>query len=303
MPVLRYLGLKEETSFNQQAPPAADYHVDIASATLDSPSGKDIIFSGGLGRSARTHRPGFYAPSGNIVYPVDVNTMMDLMKWALGGDSGTYFYGANDNLLPSFCARLGKDEFEHIFSGCTLNSLEIAVDSELAMGTLDILGAQDAKGTITDEADLLLVPEYPLAFHEITLSQTAVDISPIVKSMKLGVANNSSAEAGRGMGSKYPRRIMSGDRVTTIDLDLYFDDMTQWDAYQAATEQEYVINMDGGTDGQIDITLPKGLMTQVQTQASGRDEIVQSVSIECLVGAFTDGVNAVTTDIAVEYTA
>ncbi len=298
MAILRYLGLAEESTFNPATAPAASYHVDIASATLDTPSGKDIIFSGGLGRTARTHRPGFNAPSGNIVYPVDVATLMDIMKWTLGGQGEGFIYGSNNNLLPSFTARLGKDSFEHVFSGCMVNNFQMAVEGELAMGTVDILAAQDAIETIKTEDDLSLIPEYPLAFHEITINKDAADFSPKVKSMTFGISNNGSAEAGRSIGSRSPRRIVAGERVVTIQADLWFENTDELEDYRNSDESLCIINMDGGDFGEIAITLPRCIYTQVQLQPSGRDEMVQTITLQALVGTF----EGLKTDIAVKKT-
>ena len=83
--ILRYLGLKEESSFNPGTPPASEIHLDIASATLDSPTEAQMIYDGGMGRAPKLHRPGFYNPTGNIVYAFDIKTIAFLLKWALGG--------------------------------------------------------------------------------------------------------------------------------------------------------------------------------------------------------------------------
>lgn len=81
---LRYLGFAEEVTYNPDTPPAVVQHVDIASATLDTPPDTELVYAGGLGRAPRTRRPGYYAPGGNIVYAFDIKTIGWLLKWALG---------------------------------------------------------------------------------------------------------------------------------------------------------------------------------------------------------------------------
>ena len=82
---LRYAGFREEGIYNEAGETPAIFHVDIASAGLDAPSDSDLIHSGGIGRSNSLRRPGFYSPSGNVVYAWDISTIGWLLKWALGG--------------------------------------------------------------------------------------------------------------------------------------------------------------------------------------------------------------------------
>jgi len=82
-PVFRYAGFGNESSFGVAA--AVDFHVDMASATLDAPSGTELYYGGGLGRGVRTRRPGYYVPGGNIVYAWDIRTIAAMLRWTLGG--------------------------------------------------------------------------------------------------------------------------------------------------------------------------------------------------------------------------
>ncbi len=405
MTVLRYLGLAEEASYNVSPAPVAGFHVDIASASLDTPPDTQMIYGGGLRRGAVTHRPGYYHPEGNIVYAFDIRTIAFLLKWALGGyeytapvpvavaevqtlflggaDGGTFvlgngtvwttaldwndsaatiqtaleviygagnvvvatdtdftitfatsvgdsnleahfsyltgatspaltldtpyaevkdnlheIWGSESNILPSFCARLGKDLFEHVFSGCVINSLEITVEGEFCQATANIIGAKDAKAAIKEIGDLLLPDEYPLAFHEVTSSIAAGDVSSLVKSLTLSINNNLSADAGRSIGSRFPRRLPANERIITLSKTLWHEDTAQLERYwggstgpadAGSSEFAVLLNLDAGSDGSMEISLPRFVYTQVQQQPSGRDEITQSVAGRALL-----------TDIALE---
>ncbi|KKK67680.1 hypothetical protein LCGC14_2951660, partial [marine sediment metagenome] len=241
---LRYFGSVKETTFNEATPPVATAHVDIASATLDTPSEPDIIYAGGLQRTAKTRRPGFYAPAGNVVYAFDIDSIGEYLRYALGGYVFTAatpeatlntheFYGDASATLPSFVARLGKDKladntnFEHVFSGCTLNSLSIAVSDALAEATLDIQAAQDSRADILAVTDLLLPTSYPLAFHELIASLNSVDRSVLIKSAEFTINNNAAVGDGRSIGSRFPRRIPVGERATTFTFELFWDSIAQ----------------------------------------------------------------------------
>lgn len=307
MAVQRYLGLAEETSYNMETPPAAVVHLDIASASLDTPSDPNLIYGGGLQRSATLQRPGFYAPSGNIMYAFDVNSVIYLLKWGLGayvftseGGTGTLnlheFYGSADNVLDSFCARVGKDYFEHVFSGCVINSLELQVEGEFCNLTADIVAAKDSKDTIQAIADLSLPDAYPLAFHEVTASIDGSDLSAKVKTLNLSISNNMDAESGRGLGSRHPYRVIGGERETEISMELFFEDSSVLEDFwggatgPAATgvsEIPIVLTFDNGAHGSMEITLPKVAYSEVQQQPSSRDEIVQSVTGRCLMSTIT----------------
>ncbi|MFA5543256.1 MAG: phage tail tube protein [Bacilli bacterium] len=289
--ILRYIGLAEETLFNQAA--EAVIHLDMASASLDSPADTQMVYAGGLQRGARTHRPGFYSPSGNIVYAFDVRSIAYLLKWALGGYLFTggspnmhEFYGQNDIILPSFCTRLGKDRFEHVFTGCVINSLELKVEGEYCMVTADIIAAKDAKASLEEVSNLLLPEEYPLAFHEMTLA-IGSDVSAKFKDFTLTIANGLNAESGRSVGSRYPRRIPAGEREITFSANLWFENTDELEVYwgdstgpadSGSTEFSPVITFDAGLGGSLEISLPTCIYTQVQQQPSGRDELVQAVA-------------------------
>lgn len=321
--VLRYAGFAEEASYLEDPAPAATFFADILSATLDAPSDVELIHGGGLGRNAFLHRPGFYAPAGNIVYAFDVATLTYLLKWALGeyeftseGGTGSLnlheIYGTNDDEVPSFCARVGKDLFEHVFSGCCLNSLQLQIEGEWCLATADIIAAVDAKDTLKTIAQVTLPTENPLAFHELTAYKVSgayeTEWSANIKSLTLNIANNLSAEAGRTIGSRHPRRIPAGERVTTFAANLWFDTTDELEAFWGGatgpaatgpTEAFLRIVADGGADGEVRIDLPKYIYTQVQQQPSRRGEMVQAVTGRAFPDTVTleDAVTNVTTDI------
>lgn len=320
MDVLRYAGFAEETSFGQDPAPSAAFHVDIASATLDAPTETELVYAGGLGRGARTHRPGFYSPAGNVVYAFDVRTIAWLLKWALGGytfTAGTApnpnrheIYASEATLLPSFVTRLGKDAFEHVVSGCVVNSLELAVEDQFAQATVDLMAARDAKAAVQPASGLLLPAEYPLAFHDLTVQLNGGDISAKVKSLTLSIANNAAADAGRTVGSRHPRRIRAGERQVTVSANLWYEGTAELERFwggasgpAASGAQEFglTFTLNGGQGGTIQIAAPRVIYTQVQQQPTGRDEIVQAVAMRAFTTPQTlaDGTTQVRSELLV----
>lgn len=319
--VQRYAGFAEELTYGEDPAPAADFHVDKASSTLDAPSDTELVYEGGLHRGDKTHRPGFYSPSGNVVYGADIRTIGWFLKWALGGytytldgGAGTLdlheIYADEEKLLPSFCTRLGKDVQEHGFSGCVVNSLQIQIEDGFSMLTLDTLAQKDFKAALVELENLLLPAEYPLSFPDLSVTRAAADITTAVKTLTLEITNNPSAEAGRSAGSRFPRRIPAAARAVTAQLGLWFEDWGEVERFWGAvngpsddgsTEFASIITLDAGADGKADFSIERGIWTQAQQQPSGRDEIVQQVNLKAFVEPHTlaDTVTAVDTEMLV----
>lgn len=312
--ILRYAGFIKESKYGVRA--AGDpFHVDVASATLDTPSDTNLIYGGGLGKSARTYRPGYYAPAGNVVYAFDVETIGFILKCALGGyqftagidsDLNEHIIWANENItLPSFACDLGKDVFEHQFLGCVVSSLEISASNEFCQATVGIQAQKDAKATLLTAADLSLPEAYPLAFHEMTAKIGGTDASAKIKDLTLSIDNGVSADKGRTIGSRYPSRMPGYERAVTYTLNMLFDDLTELERFWGAetgpaltgsTETSLEILLDSGEYGNLSLLMPKTVYTGVQQQPSGRDEIVQVINGRAFIGEAPLGAPAACTE-------
>ncbi len=311
--ILRYLGLAEETTFAE--PAEAEFHVDIASASLDSPSDTHLDFESSMGRGARMHRPGFYSPSGNIVYAFDIKTIRWLLKWTLGGyvftdlDNLHEIYASDDTDLPSFTARLGKDLFEHVFVGCKINSLEISVEDSFCQATAELVAVKDSKAVLKEQHELILPTDYPLAFYDVTMNLDNSDISSQVKSFTLSISNGIDAANGRSIGSRYPRKLLAASRETTLSSSMFFEDTSQLERFWGGSlgpsdtgSQEYNLefNFDAGGGKGMIIKLPRVIHTSVNLQPSGRDELVQEISAKAYMGNMhLNGGTPITTDMYV----
>jgi len=297
----RYAGFAEEEDFNPDTAPEAVFHIDIGSATLDAPSDPNLQFEGGMSRGRKTIRPGFYSPSGNIVYPIDIRSIGYWLKWTLGlykftdggvGANTHEIYPSEDIVLPSYTVRLGKDNFEHIFRGCVANGLEIKVEDDFVYATLDNIGARDSRGALKAVADLTLFTENQLSFVDTSLTLGASNYNCKIKGLTISITNGTDAKAGKGFGSRHPCRIPAGNRNIDIKGSLFFEDYSEYtkfwgaatgvDADGASTE-EMVITIDAGTDGSIEFKIPKLMYTDLKTPPSGRGEIVQAFSALALI--------------------
>jgi hypothetical protein len=316
-PVLRYAGFGNEATFGTEVP--ATFHVDIQSASLDAPSGTETYYQGGIGRGLRTRRPGFYAPSGNIVYGWDIRTIAAMLRWALGGykfGAGSpnlhEIWGSVDTILPSYTARIGKDLFEHVFGGCVTDKFELDLAADILQATSDIVARRDSKATIQDEEDLLLPDEFPLAFHEVTAvlngDNSGGDVSANIRALKLTIVNGVSADKGRGIGSRFPGRLPASGRDVTLGMDLYYESTDHLEAFwggatgpsdTGADDLSLAIAATAGADGELSLNLPSVHFSKAALQGSGRDEIVQSCELRAMVSDITldDGVTDVRSEI------
>ena len=319
--ILRYAGIALEDGQQIESPSSADFHVDISGASLDAASDSHMEYEGGFGRGKRVHRPGFYSPSGNIVYAADIRTIVSMLYAALGGYEFTADGGENslnlheiwavdDRNLPPFTARLGKDSFEHVFVGCIVNSIQFEVSDEFAELTVDVVSVKDKKASLLSLSSLLLPEEYPLSFPDVKFSIGGEDRSADVRSLTLNVNNNANAEQGRGLGSRFPSRIPVDSREVELDLDIRYDNTAELEKFwgssdgassEGSVEDDMKVELDAGGDGSAEILIPRGLFTEIQIQPSGRSEIEQSVEVQAFSAdvELEDAATTVTTDIYV----
>ncbi|MFA5557937.1 MAG: phage tail tube protein [Methanofastidiosum sp.] len=297
----RYAGFCEEGSYNPSTAPDAKFHIDIASASLDSPSDPNLYLEGGLSRGRKIVRPGYYAPSGNIVYPIDIRSIGYFLKWTLGNYKFTEETGTNtheiwaseDTVLPSYTVRLGKDYFEHVFRGCVMNSLELVIEDNFIFATLDMVAAKDTKDDLKEIANLTLFNEHNLSFVDASLTLGSVNYNCKIKGMTITISNEANAESGKGIGSRHPCRIPVGARNIDVKGNLWFENASEYAKFWGAvggvsasgsSTEVMIVTIDSGTDGSIELNLPKFMYTDLKTSPSGRAEIVQAFSGIALLG-------------------
>lgn len=301
----RYCGFCEEYSFNPASAPEAKFHIDIASATLDAPSDPNLHFEGGMSRGRKIIRPGYYVPAGNIVYAIDIRSIGYFLKWALGnykftdGGVGTNtheIYPKENTILPSFTVRLGKDFFEHVFRGCIMNGLELAIEDDFIFATLDIIGARDTRDTLKEIAALTLFNENNLSFVDASLTLGETDYNCKIKNLTINITNGADAGTGKGFGQRHPCRIPVGNRNIDIKGNLFFEDWSEYTKFWGAaggvsvngvTTEAMVLTIDAGTDGSLGFSFPKLAYTDLKTPPTGRGEIVQAFSGIALIDTIT----------------
>lgn len=298
----RYIGIVEEPEFGTQDILTPAVILDIASTSLDTPSNTNLFYTGGLGRGTSKVVPGAYMPEGEIQYAADLHSIGYFLKWALGqyivtdqadGIKLHEFYRTEYANLPSFQAQVGKDIFEHIFIGCTINSLTFEISNEFLNITANVLAKNDIiNNEIHDINPQMLPQNMPIAFHQVTAKINGIDESAKIKSFTLAIENNLNGEDGMGIGSRYTNRHIAGESNINLSMELYFDDTSKIADLQSGQIFPIEISiMDLNQKDSMIITLPKCIYEVVNQQPSGRDEIVQSVECKTLMDyiELTDG--------------
>jgi hypothetical protein len=330
--ILRYAEVVEESTFNvNPAPTQANtrsVYLDVTSISLDAPNETDQIVESAFGRAPGRKYAGFYNPEGDIAYNINVRSIPYFLKWCCGGYAytagdvgppalphGHESWGYDGRTLPSFLGRLGKDQFEHVFHGTTVDSLEFEVEDALTTVTASCSAARDSKGVLQTASSVLskLPTEIEVPFHAVSVELAGVEQTDKVKNLTLSIANNADAEAGRYLGRRFPGRIPVNERETTISMEMDFSDTAQierlWGGASGpeasgASTFGVVLSFFGGKDTEdndltLTVELPKVFWQTVETQPEGREETVQTVEGRGLATSkeLVDGSTTVVTDV------
>jgi hypothetical protein len=217
----------------------------------------------------------------------------------------------DDDSVVSFSAHVGKDVFEHIFTGCVAKQIQFKVEKEFLTFSLDIEGGADAKAALKDLEDLLISPEMPRAFHDVELKiadygVALADISAKVKSLTITINTNASTEEGLGLNSRFPQQGVGGMLEITGSMTLQFEDSSYKEDFwgdtdgigddDTPTEKAMQITVDSGGAsgfGSAVFTIPRVLLEEVKIQPSGRDRLKQEINFQAYYDPETSSIISV----------
>lgn len=195
-------------------------------------------------------------------------------------------------LMTPFTVRVGKELFEHVFTGCVLNDIALALGESFFTTTLGILASKDSKanlaGNVTFGEGNIFAP------HQVTATINAVDASVRVEGLSLKASNNADLKSGRTIGSRFPRRGFRGALEVTMEMTLAFIDTAELERFwggatgpveTALTEFPLALNVGAN----LDITFPRVIYTAIGQPLEGRDRIQQKASIRALLDNSGDG--------------
>jgi len=300
MPPVRYFGFKKETSFGEEAT-GSTFDIDVASAALDVPDDPNIEVPT-LNRFQMKHIPGYYVPKGAVEYPIDIQTITHFLYFALGGYTCTEgtsgqkntheLYATQSHVPHSFTARIGKDNFEHVFLGTVIDKLNLTVEDDVATMKMDMLAKMDKRATI--RTDLTQPPGdlFPIAFYNAGTSINTMDISSDVKSWELEFSNGIKEDRGRGQGSRFPYYFEQGEGECTLTLKLRDDDSEILERFWGAigstepgttphTPFSVTTTFNSGSYGTMTVKFPRCYFKKIDTSIKGADPREPGIEIGC----------------------
>lgn len=289
--ITRYLMIGEETQYGVE-PASYSETLDPESVDLDN-SGDDKLIYEGMSGLDRLVTLGAYTTGGSITLPIDDKATVWFWKWALGGyeKSGSSpavthtFFPKRGAWMPSFSAKVGKNIFEHIFLGNVIESINLEIENEWALITVNTVGQKDKNGALSDtveftEGNLFSAPL-------VTLDKNGTDMSSKVNSLSLNLETGANVEDGIGFGSRFPRKALQGSMICTLELTLAFDSMDEltdfWGGDLEPSNDKlksfsYTLHLGEN----FDIIFPKMIYTSSSQPVEGRDAIQQTVTARAL---------------------
>lgn len=217
--------------------------------------------------------------------------------------TGDYSYGNYEHTitpqdcssLPSNTTETGKDRYEQVFKGCSINSFALTVEREFVDISIDVLAADDERQTIKLRADLKLLPDYPVPFHKTQFKYadkdaSLADISADIDMLSITINNNGDAEGGLGLNSRYPGIVYAGNLDIDMELTIKFESISHKQDFwggpdgptETPTEKRGQFIMDSGGYGSITCNIPRMLINSVPHQPSGRARLEQTLTLKAL---------------------
>jgi len=300
---VRYFGVAEEATFGtKQTTDALFNYVDASEANLDVPKDSLLSYVGITHRSPTVVAKGQYIPEGDISQAIEGEFFAWFLKWALGDysnclqfDGGKEAYRhtfAQGNTLKGFTTRIGKEQLEHIFEGCKINSLGIEIPkNDFAMGKAALVAQQDSLGTIKAES---AIDTHETGFFSFCHGSVQIDSSTqSVDSVSFEYNNNISADAGVRIGSRFPQQFDVNAAEIPITIEAPFDATTHLVSFwggasgpTTVTSKEVVIaltsdddTIDGTNYFAYSFTFPRCYFKSVGQPVKGRDEMKQSIEL------------------------
>ncbi len=304
----RYAGFGPETTFHTAV--AASFHIESLSNGLDSPDGPDIVIDSGLGSAPRTKVPGYYTTAGTIEYNPDIETIGWFWRWFLTGYQYTAgggepdpnlheIYGTASTNLKSVTVREGRDNWEQIFAGAMLNTLDLRVDTsaQVALASLGWVAGKDTPGTIAAESELVLPEDsLPLGFAESSVWIDEEDNSALMKSFAIAGTNNINPDSAQRFGSRFPQGgFITGKRGIIFTAQIVFEDRFHKNIFwgsdagpstSGSTEVPITFKFaDPDTYRSMELCAPRCNIRSVKSATRGSEPFVQEVIGEAFLAS------------------
>ncbi len=255
--MVRYIGVGEESTYGTPVSPTR--YIDILR--------ENLVFNRGItpvetvySRDIRKYVEGKASVTGSIDFTVEPENVGDFFKWVLGSveTSGTeppyihVFKPAES--IKSFTTVVVSEQLKRKISGCLINRLEIESALDIVTGSIDVIAAKEEKDTESYTPTISNLA--PFVFKQGTLTLGGSDRSSYLRALRLRINNNIPTDDLYGFGSQYPQRIVLRSRTVECDLELSFEDTSEYDAFLAGSEVSCNLKFTSG-NYEFEIDLPR----------------------------------------------
>lgn len=256
---------------------------DFDSADITPPDDQYETFESSALRSSIYAAPGAYISEGSVSVPATLNGLEKIIEGALGG-----LEGGISTTLSTFHMAIGKEEFEHLFTGMAIDSLEMSYEDGFLVLSLDVVGGEDEKNPLpTVEATEL--PEEVFTALDGGFTISGADYTAKVEEMTLTIDNNIDVEETMPASQRFPTVITPQDLEVDLDLDITFENSDElerfWGGATGPEEgvQTSEVELDFvGDAGEFTVDIPRAICQTYESEVSGSEPIDQSLTYEAL---------------------
>ncbi|MHA2047129.1 MAG: phage tail tube protein [Candidatus Thorarchaeota archaeon] len=157
------------------------------------------------------------------------------------------------------------------YVGCVLAGMTLTVDNGMLVGTMNIMGRDEA----TQSSPAVTIPQTPPLGAD-TYDIEIPSASPITDAGSFSFEVDESAEAQFRLGSLAARYIGYGERNISVEIERDFIDRTEYDLFKALTAQSIHLRSEDQVTATnyIDILVDSGVMDTYEAFLEGQGDII-----------------------------
>lgn len=295
----RFFGLSLEEEFGDLPENPNWFWSEFGSADISPPDTQYGTYEGATSRTPIYATPANYMCSGPVALPADIINIGWVLLGILGeveseyqGDGIWKHTFTIADRLPTFTFAVGKELYQHNYTGITLDSLSMEYDDNFVVLGLDVIGGKDEKDDDPATVGVCDLPESILTSLMSTFERGGSDITPDIEEFELEINNNIEVDDNIPAAERYPKIAFPQQLEITINMDISFSDLETLEAFWGGAngptievEEEAILIEFVQEEGakEITIKLPAAIAQSYSNPISGRDKIEQSISYQAIV--------------------
>jgi len=269
--VVRFIGVGEEEAYGSSVQPTR--YIDILRERLVFNKGitpVETVYS----RAVQKYVESKASVTGSVDFVVEPENCGEIFKWTLGlvetTGTGPYTHTFKpSDTVKSFTMVVASEGLQRRICGCLVNRLEIESALDVVTGSIDIVASKEEKDTGNYTPTISTLS--PFVFKNGTLTLAGNDKSRCLRAFRLRINNNIPTDDLYGFGSPYPQRILTRNRTVECEIELAFEDTTEYDTFLAGSEIALNLKFAYG-DYEFEVDLPRIVYTSDVTPHIDRRE-------------------------------